>query len=391
LATLFFIRVGVLATDQQNLFEFFRVNDRATTAKSDRSHFKVFFAGAAFRASPVHRDLIPAGARCDAFFGQASGLVIDPAANEAHPCFEFLIVCLVVAHGTALQVKCKVSYLNLVPVQNQTSPLVLTFGVTDPVGAIGIQADLASFAAMGCHGLSVVTALAIGDTTRTDDIQAIDPDWVADQARVLLEDMPVSAFKVGYVGNIENISVIAEIVSDYPEVPLVLDPFSTVLPDQNLDEDLLLAMRELLVPQTTVLLLSVDELSRLAETWREPSTELMLEADAMHLIESGCEFLFVTGTPGDAHDVSNTLFNEAGVVRHDSWQRQAGPFVGAGNTLSATIAAMLANGLDVPEAVFEAEEFTVAALAHAQRLGMGKLIPDRYFWARESDGPSELS
>ncbi len=155
--------------------------------------------------------------------------------------------------------------------QNQTSPLVLTFGVTDPVGAIGIQADLASFAAMGCHGLSVVTALAIGDTTRTDDIQAIDPDWVADQARVLLEDMPVSAFKVGYVGNIENISVIAEIVSDYPEVPLVLDPFSTVLPDQNLDEDLLLAMRELLVPQTTVLLLSVDELSRLAETWREPA------------------------------------------------------------------------------------------------------------------------
>ena len=79
------------------------------------------------------------------------------------------------------------------------------------------------------------------------------------------------------------------------------------------------------------------------------------------------------------------------MVRHDSWQRQAGPFVGAGNTLSATIAAMLANGLDVPEAVFEAEEFTVAALAHAQRLGMGKLIPDRYFWARESDGPSELS
>jgi hydroxymethylpyrimidine/phosphomethylpyrimidine kinase len=105
----------------------------------------------------------------------------------------------------------------------------------------------------------------------------------------------------------------------------------------------------------------------------------------MRIIDLGCEYLFVTGTPCDVHDVANTLFNESGVVRHDNWQRQSGSFNGAGNTLSATIAAMLANGLDVPEAVFEAQEFTVAAIANAQRLGMGKLIPDRYFWARESD------
>ncbi len=262
---------------------------------------------------------------------------------------------------------------------------MLTFGIADPVGAIGIQADLAAFAAMGCHGLSVITALSIGDTTGTEDIQPVDPDWVADQARLLLEDMPVSAFKVGYVGSIESISVIAEIVSDYPDIPLVLDPFSTTLPEQDIDEEVLLAMRELLVPQTTLLQVSADELSRLAETWREASEEGLLEVDALQLIEFGCEFVFVTGTPGDAHDVSNVLYGSEGVVRSDSWQRQAGPFIGAGNTVSATIAAMLANGLDVPEAVFEAEEFTNAALTHAQRLGMGKLVPDRYFWAREPD------
>ena len=78
--------------------------------------------------------------------------------------------------------------------QNQTSSLILTFGVADPVGAIGIQADLATFAAMGCHGLSVITAILIGDTARIEDTQDIDVDWVADQARVLLEDMPVTAF-----------------------------------------------------------------------------------------------------------------------------------------------------------------------------------------------------
>lgn len=269
--------------------------------------------------------------------------------------------------------------------QNQTSPLVLTFGITDPVGAIGIQADLASFAAMGCHGLSVITALSIGDTTGTEDVQAVDPEWIADQARVLLEDMPVVAFKVGYLGSIETISVIAEIVSDYPEIPLVLDPFSTTLPDQDIDEEVLLALRELLVPQTTLLQVSVDELSKLAETWREASDDETLDVDAMQMIEFGCEYVFVTGTPGDAHDVTNILFGEGGQVRTDSWQRQAGPFIGAGNTLSATITAMLANGMDVPEAVFEAEEFTNAALSNAQRLGMGKLVPDRYFWAREAD------
>ncbi len=270
--------------------------------------------------------------------------------------------------------------------QIQTSPLILTFGVADPVGAVGIQADLASFAAMGCHGLSAITGLLISDTARIEDIQQIDPDWVSDQARLVLEDMPVAAFKVGAIGNIETISVIAEIVSDYPDVPLILDPFLTGLPDEeNEDDDILTAMRELLVPQTTLLVLSAVELARLAETWREPSTADTMVADAMHLVGTGCEYVFVTGTPGDVHEVCNCLFSESGLVREDKWQRISGTFTGAGHTLSATSAAMLANGLDVPEAIFEAQEFVVASLAHAQRLGMGKLVPDRYFWAREPD------
>ncbi|HWW04919.1 hydroxymethylpyrimidine/phosphomethylpyrimidine kinase [Collimonas sp.] len=268
--------------------------------------------------------------------------------------------------------------------QNQTSPLILTFGVADPVGAAGIQADLATFSAMGCHGLSVITSILIGDTARIEDTQQIDADWVADQARVLLEDMPVAAFKVGSVGSIESVSVIAEIVSDYPEIPLILDPFLSAMPDQGQDsEDLLTAIRELLIPQTTVMLLSAVELARLAETWREPSSEDMMSIDAMRIIELGCEYLFVTGTPTPAAEIGNTLFNESGVVRQDSWPRISGSFSGAGTTLSAAIAAMLANGLDVPEAVSEAQEFTLAAVTAAQRLGMGKLIPDRYFWARE--------
>ncbi|PRC95073.1 bifunctional hydroxymethylpyrimidine kinase/phosphomethylpyrimidine kinase [Solimicrobium silvestre] len=275
--------------------------------------------------------------------------------------------------------------------QNQLSPLVLSFGSSDPLGAIGIQADLGSFAAMGCHGLTVITAILIGDTTQICDIEPIDAEILIEQARTILEDVPVAAFKLGTIGSVENVSAIAEIVSDYPEVPLIFDPFSSAIPDQGQDsEDIYLAANELIIPQTTLLIASAVEISRLAETWREPSTEDTLALDVQRLIESGCEYVFVTGTASNPTEVANCLFDETGIIRHDSWPRLSGSFIGSGSTLSAAITALVANGLDIPDAVLEAQEFTNAALAHAQRFGMGKLVPDRYFWAREPGETQDL-
>ncbi len=275
--------------------------------------------------------------------------------------------------------------------QNQISPLVLSFGSSDPLGAIGIQADLGSFAAMGCHGLTVITAILSGDTTQITDIEAIEAELLIEQARTILEDVPVAAFKLGTIGSIENVSAIAEIVSDYPEIPLIFDPFSSLIPDQGQDsEDIYLAASELIIPQTTLLLASAVEISRLAETWREPSTDDTLALDVQRLIESGCEYVLVTGTSTSNNEISNSLYDESGMIRHDTWNRLTGSFLGAGSTISAAIAALVANGLDIPDAVLEAQEFTNAALAHAQRFGMGKLVPDRYFWAREPDEPRDL-
>jgi hydroxymethylpyrimidine/phosphomethylpyrimidine kinase len=213
-------------------------------------------------------------------------------------------------------------------VQNQTPPLILSFGAADPVGATGVQADLATYAAMGCHGLSVVTALLIGDTARVEDVQVVDVDWVADQARVILEDMAVAAFKVGALGSIENISVIAEIVSDYPDVPLILDPFISALANQEDEDDRLIAIRELLIPQATVMVASAGELTRLAETWREPVTGDALMLDAMRIIEMGCEYLLVTNTQTDLQEVANSLFDGSGLVRQDAWPRLPGVGLG---------------------------------------------------------------
>lgn len=268
--------------------------------------------------------------------------------------------------------------------QNQTSPLILTFNVADPVGACGIQADLASFAAHGCHGLSVATGILIGDTARVEDVQEVDADWVVDQARVLLEDMPVTAFKVGALTSIEQVSAIAEIVSDYPDLPLILDPFLSALPDSGLaDDDMLVAIRQILAPQATVLLLSQVELARMAETWRDGPSDGTLLADVAELTGLGCELVLVTGTgssgSGASAQLTNTLFDEDGVVGTFSWQHLPGPFSGAGSTMSGALAALMAHRIDTVDAIQAAQEFTVGALAHAQRLGMGKLVPNKYF------------
>src|SRR6187397_3689391 len=90
-------------------------------------------------------------------------------------------------------------------------PLVLTFAASDPSGGAGIQADILTLASMGCHPLSVITAITVQDTLGVEAVQPIDADWVADQARCLLEDMPVDAFKIGVPGSVEIVAAIAEI------------------------------------------------------------------------------------------------------------------------------------------------------------------------------------
>ena len=263
--------------------------------------------------------------------------------------------------------------------QNQTSPLILTFGVLDPVGALGVQADLATFAAFGCHALSVPTALLVADSARVEEMHELDTGWMADQARVVLEDMPVAAVKIGAIASIEQAAAIAEIVSDYADVPLIVDPFLSSLPDAGMsDEDTVAAIRQILAPQATVLMLSQAELGRMAESWREPGADSSLEADVAELTGRGCQYVLVTCTQGSGHNRANTLFDRDGVVTTIDWQHLAGPFVGAGTTLSGALAALMAQGLDAPEALAAAQEFTYGALRHARRFGMGKLVPNRF-------------
>jgi hydroxymethylpyrimidine/phosphomethylpyrimidine kinase len=263
-------------------------------------------------------------------------------------------------------------------------PIVLSFAATDPTGGAGIQADLLTLSSMGCHALTVVTAITVQDTAGVEDVLAIDADWVSDQARVLLEDMPVAAFKIGLVGSVENCAAIAEVVSDYPDVPLILDPvLASGRGDEMATEELIEAMREMLIPQTTIITPNSLEARRLADDGGDE--ERSLEDCAKRILEMGCEYVLITGTHENTPQVVNTLYGPQGVIRSDSWQRLPGSYHGSGCTLASAIAATLANGLDIPEAVREAQEYTWQALNAGFRPGMGQHIPDRFFWAREAE------
>ena len=269
-----------------------------------------------------------------------------------------------------------------------TPPAVLVFAATDPSGGAGLQAEVLTLASMGCHPLSVVTAITVQDTTGVEDVMPLDAEWVADQARCILEDVPVAVFKLGVLGSVESIAAIAEIVSDYPEIPLVLDPIlASGRGDELASEDMLSALRDLIIPQATIVTPNILEILRIAYDENVEEDNPDLAEAARRILETGCEYVLITGTHSNSTQVINTLYGREGVVRSDGWERLAGSYHGSGCTLSSAIAAGLAQGLDIAEAVAEAQEYTWQTLKDGFRLGMGQPIPDRLFWAKEENLP----
>jgi hydroxymethylpyrimidine/phosphomethylpyrimidine kinase len=103
-------------------------------------------------------------------------------------------------------------------------PQVLVFAASDPSSGAGIQADILTLASLGCHPLTAMTALTVQDTVGVQSVHPVSAELLEQQARTILEDMPVAAFKIGVLGSVENVLAVAEIVSDYPEIPLIFDP-----------------------------------------------------------------------------------------------------------------------------------------------------------------------
>ena len=253
----------------------------------------------------------------------------------------------------------------------------MSFAASDPTCGAGLQADLLTLAAHGCHPLTVVTALTVQDTVGVEDLLPLDGDWVADQARALLEDMPVAAFKLGLLGSVEAISAVAEVLSDYPDTPVVFDPvLASGRGDAFADEDAIDALIELLLPLTDILTPNSLEARRLAQELGTGGIPDLSEC-ARRLIGAGCAHVLVTGTHERGARVINTLYGSHGPLRSDAWERLPGSYHGSGCTLASAIAAQLAWGQPLPEAVRAAQEYTWHSLAQGFRPGMGQHVPNR--------------
>jgi hydroxymethylpyrimidine/phosphomethylpyrimidine kinase len=286
-----------------------------------------------------------------------------------------------------------VVHFSLMPIAiPETPPCVMCLSAGDATAGGGLAADVLTLASMGCHPLPVQTAALVRDTRGIDEVWPVEPELLSLQARAVLEDVPVAAFKLGFCGSVENVALIAEMLSDYPDVPLVVEPalYASVLLGEAGDE-LVSALADLILPQTTLLVADRHELCRLAGVVdTEPDEE---DEDAAtddpgidealaRLLGGGTEFILLTGGGEHGPQVVNTLFGHEGVVRTDAWPRLPGRHLGAGTTLAAAAVAAIAHGMALPEAVREAQEFTQQALRHAYRAGMGRALPDRFFWAR---------
>ena len=282
---------------------------------------------------------------------------------------------------------------------------VMSFNAADPSGAGGLAGDVATLAAMGAHALPVTTSVLLRDTAEIFDHHAIDAEVVAEQARTVLEDITVAGWKVGFLGSADAVSAVAEILSDYPDVPLV-----SYLPNLGwLDEDQLQpyleAFRELILPATEVLVGNHKTLTDfLLPDWdsERPASARELAVAAG---ERGTRFVLVTGImlattgsksgaksggkPGAKTDgkasgeqfIDNVLASPQGALTGEKFEMFETSFVGAGDTLSAALAALLAAGAELQAAVGEALAFMDQALDSGFRPGMGNVVPDRFFWA----------
>jgi len=259
-------------------------------------------------------------------------------------------------------------------------PIVLVFSGNDATGGAGIQADIQALTSLGCHPAPVITAITVQDTIGVKQFTSVEAGLVIAQARAVLEDMPVAAFKTGMLGSVANLTAIASILKDYPEIPLIVDPvMSSGQGDALVEEPIEDALRALLIPQATLITPNSLEARRLA-----PDADT-LDACAQELLSDGCQFVLITGTHENTPQVINRLYGNRRLLETFSWERLPDSYHGSGCTLASACAATFAHGFDPIEAVAEAQDYTWNAIKHGRRLGMGQYLPDRLYWARSED------
>jgi hydroxymethylpyrimidine/phosphomethylpyrimidine kinase len=259
-------------------------------------------------------------------------------------------------------------------------PAVLIFAGNDPSGGAGICADIEVVTHFGCQPLPVITSLTVQDTCNVEHLEPVDAALVTQQAETILKDIHVAAIKIGLIGSVANIRAIRLILENHPDIPVILDPILRAGGGASLGSDTLIDSLQELFPYTTLITPNSDEAQQLA-----PSAGSLDEAGES-LLQQGARAVLITGTHNQTDDVVNTLYTFDVKLALD-WPRLPESYHGSGCTLASAIAAKIALGEELHQAVSEAQQFTWQSLKQGYKIGRGQHHPNRVHHTRYQQQP----
>lgn len=251
-------------------------------------------------------------------------------------------------------------------------PVVLCLSGHDPTGGAGIQADIETLRALDCHPATIITALTVQDTFDVQGVYPQTPENFLAQARCLLADLPVAVIKIGLLGSADIAEAVMTLLDEAGPLPVVLDPILAAGGGHPLaSERLMNVLVSRVIPCSTVITPNTPEARRLSGRQSPDDCASVLRA-------MGCPHVVLTGTHEHAEEVVNRWYSEAGRV-DGRWPRLPGSYHGSGCTLASALAAGLARGLPMAEAVAGAQRFAWEALRNGFSVGRGQHLPHRNF------------
>lgn len=250
--------------------------------------------------------------------------------------------------------------------------IALTIAGSDSSGGAGIQADLKTFSALGVYGASAITALTAQNTRGVEAVQVVPPDFVLAQIGAVARDLKVGAIKIGMLATSAVIEAVAEGLKDFAGVPVVLDPVMVAASgDVLLDEEAVETLRSVLLPRATLITPNLPEAAKLLGT-TEAKDEREMGEQARALMRIGAKAVLIKGGHAEGAKAVDLYVDAEGEMRLEAPRVATRNTHGTGCTLSSAIAAELAKGASLREAVRKAKAYITAAIAAADELRIGK-------------------
>ena len=252
-----------------------------------------------------------------------------------------------------------------------TTPVALTIAGSDSSGGAGIQADLKTFAAFGVYGASVITALTAQNTSGVAGIHLAPADFVTAQIDAVFSDLDVRGVKIGMVAQLATVDAIVAGLTRWSPKHIVLDPVMVATSgDRLLATDAVEALRTKLIPRASLITPNLPEAAALLD---EPVavSEAAIESQGKRLLALGCPAVLIKGGHGQGTESIDYLLSGNGIIALAAPRIATRNTHGTGCSLSSAIAAGLAKGEDMETAVRNAKVWVSAAIAAADRLGVG--------------------